>query len=208
MARSKIESGPNYFTTFQIAQALGVSAPTVVNWVNAGLLAATRTPGGHRRIRREDVVAFAREYAYAVPPSFLNGPQDDAPRERGARTGARRVLLVDDDADFAAVAEAYLTRKARFEVSTALNGFDAGLAMARERPDVVVLDLFMPGLDGFDVLRRMRADEQTRGVPVIACSGCDAWEGRARRDAFVAYLRKPTPLDTLAAVIREACERG
>ena len=52
MARKRQENhGPSYFTTFQVAKFLGVSPPTVVNWVNSGLLVAHRTPGGHRRMR-------------------------------------------------------------------------------------------------------------------------------------------------------------
>ena len=73
MARRKSNfSGPTYYTTYQVAKHLGVSLPTVVNWVNSGLLAAHRTPGGHRRIARNDIIAFAREHNYPLSREFLD----------------------------------------------------------------------------------------------------------------------------------------
>ena len=88
MARKK-KSGPTYYTTYQVSQTLGVSLPTVVNWVNSGLLHAHRTPGGHRRIARNDLIAFAREYNYPLSEDFL---------AEGA--GQKKVLIVADERDF------------------------------------------------------------------------------------------------------------
>ncbi len=193
-----------YFTTFQVAKALGVSPPTVVNWINAGLLQAHRTPGGHRRIRREDVVVFAREHAYPLDVEHLGGaPNGDEP---AAETLARRVLVVDDDVDFARMVQDYLSLKAGFEVEIAESGFAAGFAVARFRPSVVLLDIQMPDLDGFEVLRRMRENPETREIPVVACTAYDNpdWEDRARREAFIAFVRKSTRLERLLDILDAA----
>jgi excisionase family DNA binding protein len=200
MPRSKSNAPPCYYTTHQVAHALGVSPPTVVNWVRSGLLVASRTPGGHRRLRREDVVAFARACDYPTPPEW-----SDAPGSRVAEPDLPRIVVVDDDADFAELIQAFLQRRGRVEVHVALDGFEAGLTIARPRPHVVVLDLRMPALDGFEVLRRMQADPETRRVPVIACTGVyDAERDLRGVDGFRACFRKTMPLERLAELVDDA----
>ena len=73
------------FTTFETAKLCQVSPLSIINWVNAGRLPAFRTPGGHRRIRREDLVRFMRESGIPLPEELREG------------TGRPRVLVVDDD---------------------------------------------------------------------------------------------------------------
>jgi excisionase family DNA binding protein len=200
MARKRQESaGPNYYTTFQVAKFLGVSPPTVVNWVNSGLLTAHRTPGGHRRMRSEDVVVFARAYNYPVPASMAQAVAEPQP-------AARRVMIVDDERDFAQTVADYLELKGGFAVEIADSGFAAGLMMARFRPTVVLMDILMPDMDGFEVLRRLRADPETSHVPVIACTAYRdaAVEERARNEGFDGYLEKPLRFDRLLEVVESA----
>lgn len=198
MPRRKSEKGsPTYFTTFQVAKFLGVSPPTVVNWVNSGLLAAHRTPGGHRRLRSEDVVTFARAYNYPVPAQLAEG---------GAGAVARRVLIVDDEPDFAQTVADYLQLKGNFEVELADSGFAAGLTVARFQPTVVLMDILMPDMDGFEVLRMLRQDPANRHTPVIACTAYrdPAVEERARAEGFDGYLEKPIKFDKLLDLVEGA----
>lgn len=202
MARKKSrQTGPVYFTTFQVAKCLGVSPPTVVNWVNGGLLVAHRTPGGHRRIKREDIVAFAREHEYPLAPEILGGggPVPEL-------TGAHKVLVVDDEPDFSSMVREYLERRGGFDVEVADSGFAAGLTIARFRPQVILMDLFMPDMDGFEVLRMLQEDPEMRVIPVIACTAYrdPHVEERVRREAFVGYMEKPLRLDRLVDVITDA----
>lgn len=186
-------SGPTYFTTFQVAKTLGVSAPTVVNWINAGLVVAHKTPGGHRRIAREDLLEFARTHSYPVTPEMLG--------EAATPATSRRVLIVDDDEEFGAMVRDFLRHRGEWEVELAPSGFTAGVAVARFHPSVVLLDLMMPGMDGFEVLRVFKADPDMSRIPVVACS---AWkdpavEERVRREPFAAFVQKPIKLDALLA---------
>ncbi len=198
--RRSISEGPVTYTTFQVARFLGVTPPTVVNWVSGGLLPAYRTPGGHRRIRREDLVAFARERAFPVVPELMDVPLAEPV------VVSRRVLVVDDEADFCNLVRSYLIGRGGWEVEIALSGFAAGLTVARFKPDVVLMDILMPDMDGFQVLRMMRNDSEMRGVPVVACT---AWrdpqvEQRVKREAFHDCVHKPVKLDHLAAVLEAA----
>ncbi|MCB9791833.1 MAG: response regulator [Alphaproteobacteria bacterium] len=199
MAESKRRSAagratPTYFTTYQVSKILGVSLPTVVNWVNSERLNAHRTPGGHRRISRSDLITFAREYNYPLSDEFLS--------ESG---GKRRVLIVDDEQDFADMVKDYLSMKGSFDVEVADSGFAAGYTVARFQPDLILMDIMMPDMDGFEVLRMLRAGRETHHVPVIACTAYrDARiERRILEDDFDGFVQKPLKLDELIRLIRK-----
>lgn len=193
MARRKGKyNGPVYYTTFQVAKYLGVSLPTVVNWVNSGRLSAHRTPGGHRRIARNDIIAFAREHKYPLAQEFI---------DQGGRT---KVLIVDDEQDFADMVKDYLRLKGGFDVQVADSGFQAGLTVARFKPDVILMDLMMPDMDGFEVHQMLMADPATRHIPVIACTayGDPEIDRRIREDGFNALVEKPVKLDQLLQLVK------
>lgn len=202
MARRRAEDhGPLYYTTFQVARFLGVSPPTVVNWINSGLLVAHRTPGGHRRIAREEILAFARAQNYPLKGELA---EEVAPAEK------RRVLVVDDNADFCTMVKDYLEMQGGFDVETADSGFAAGLTVARFRPGVILMDIRMPDMDGFEAVRRLREDPEMRSVPVIACTGLSepSFEQRVQREGFAGYLMKPIKLEHLLAMIEGTLRAG
>jgi len=200
MARKKNEmEGPVYYTTFQVARMLGVSPPTVVNWINSGLVNAYRTPGGHRRITRDELVNFAQQHNYPLTIS-------PAAEEPIAEPLERRVLVVDDEPDFCEVVRDYLTLKGGFEVDVAHSGFSAGLAIARFKPALVVMDILMPDMDGFEVLKMMREDPEMQEIPVIACTAYrdPQIEQRVREESFQGYIEKPLKLERLQEMIEAA----
>ena len=112
------------------------------------------------------------------------------------------VLLVDDYADALEVWELFLSA-AGFTVGTATDGVD-GLAKARQlRPDVIVMDLQMPGLSGAEVAQALRADAATRHIPLIAATGHSRTQlSDARAAGFDSILVKPCDPDDLVAEIR------
>ena len=122
--RKRGEGQTRFYTTHEVARIFGVSPPTVVNWVKAGRMEAVRTPGGHRRIKGSEIAAFAREHQYPVPDGLM------------AAEGLR-VLVVDDERDFADTVREYVSLRTDANVVVACSGFDAGLALERFRPHVV-----------------------------------------------------------------------
>ena len=157
------------FTTFEAAKLCHVSPLSIINWVNAGRLPAFRTPGGHRRIRREDLVRFMRDNGMPLPEELREG------------SGRPRVLVVDDEASIREVLTEHLTtREKPYEVMAAADGFEAGRLVATFKPDVVLLDLRMPGMDGFQVCRTVKADPETSNTVVIAMTGYYTPETEAR----------------------------
>jgi excisionase family DNA binding protein len=187
------------FTTFEAAKLCHVSPLSIINWVNAGRLPAFRTPGGHRRIRREDLVRFMRDNGMPIPDDLREG------------SGRPRVLVVDDVASIREVLTEHLTNRAKpYEVMSASDGFEAGRLVATFRPDVVLLDLRMPGIDGFQVCRTIKADPETSNTVVIAMTGYYTPETEARilECGAMRCIAKPIEPSALGNQIDQLFEQG
>ena len=86
-------------------------------------------------------------------------------------SGKRKVLLVDDDADLLKLMTDVLEEDGRFEVRVASNGFDAGMMVKEYRPDMIVLDVMLPDINGKEVCHRVRADTTLEDVRILCISG-------------------------------------
>jgi len=128
--------GEREFTTEEIAQICGVSRPAVVEWVTRGLLPARLTEGGHRRVARSTLSAFLGKQGYRIPR--------DVARERPL------VFVIDDEPIWRGTVQNYLDGD--FDVVTFAPGVEVFLAMGAQQPDVVILDLHLPGIDALHVL--------------------------------------------------------
>jgi excisionase family DNA binding protein len=169
-------------STFQIAKLLHVDPGSVANWVDQDLLAAHRTPGGHRRVSREDLVQFLREHKMPVPPELDSGPT--------------RILVVDDEpAITQLIARVITAAHPNFEITQAHDGFSAGTLMATLKPDVVVLDLRMPGMDGYEVCSLIKGKEATKHAQVLAMTAYPSPENQQRILACGAKVCMSKPLD-------------
>lgn len=128
--------GEREFTTEEIAQICGVSRPAVVEWVTRGLLPARLTEGGHRRVARSTLAGFLGKQGYRIPR--------DVARERPL------VFVIDDEPIWRGTVQNYLDMD--FEVHTFAPGVEVFLAMGAQQPDVVILDLHLPGIDALHIL--------------------------------------------------------
>ena len=118
--------------------------------------------------------------------------------------GGPSVLLVEDDQDGRQMYAFWLT-EAGFHVDQAHNGLQALERALESVPDIVVTDLNIPGIDGFELTRRLRLDPRTRRVPVVAVTGYAAFAadpGRARRAGCDVVLEKPCTPEELESTIR------
>jgi excisionase family DNA binding protein len=191
--------GGRFLTSAEVAEEIGVSPRTVSNWVRDGHLRAHRTAGGHARVAVEDLRLFLDSRGIRPLPAPAPLPADaDRKAER------TRVLFIDDDENLLEIIKEVLVANG-FEVQTARHGFLAGYLIAHYRPEAVVLDLMMPGLDGFEVLSLLRKRPESRALPVIACTsmrGPDV-EAKARDAGFVSYLKKPLDFRRLVSLLHE-----
>jgi DNA-binding response OmpR family regulator len=86
-------------------------------------------------------------------------------------SGKRKVLLVDDDPDLVEMMSKVLEDDGRFEVRIAGNGFDAGMMVKEYRPDLIVLDVMLPDINGKEVCQRVRSDPNLEDVRILCISG-------------------------------------
>jgi excisionase family DNA binding protein len=189
VAGTRLPRMRSFYTTFEAAHLLGVSLPTVVNWIKARRLKAHRTPGGHRRIAREDLAAFMLRHGMPIPPELA----DAAP--------GRRKVLVIAEAGPAREGTARQLAEAGYAVEQSSPGFAAGAAAARFAPDALVLHAAAP--DGGDVLRAVKADRELSAVPVIAIAHPDWADDLASAGCDAAITRPPADGQLAGAV--EAC---
>jgi excisionase family DNA binding protein len=145
------------FTTGEAAKICKVSQQTIIRCFDNGQLKGFRVPGSRfRRIPREALYKFMKD----------NGIPTDA-----LESGKRKVLLVDDDAELVQLMNKVLEEDGRFEVRIASNGFDAGMMVKEYRPDIIVLDVMLPDINGKEVCHRVRADSTLEDVRILCISG-------------------------------------
>jgi len=179
----------SYLTPNEVAELLMVSPVTVRQWAQKGQLHALTTPGGHRRFTRQEVERFAREYGISLQPSA-----DDK----------LRILVVDDDEQFSGYLVELLTGLSDdVVVETARDGFEAGRKIETFRAHVVLLDLMMAGMNGFEVCRMLKTEPATSATRIIALT---AYPSPENVDLIMAAgaeacLGKPLDTDALLAAI-------
>lgn len=172
----------SFLTTGEVAAHCEVSIKTVNNWIKGGSLRASTTPGRHHRVRLDDFNAFLRAHNL---PLFEESPVPQ-----------RRILVVDDEAEVVQVMVKGLRRTGQYEVATAADGFEAGLQVARFNPELILLDLVMPNLDGFRICRLIKSNPQTRHIKILVLTGYASDENRQKAlecgaDFFMAKPFKP-----------------
>lgn len=171
------------YTTHDIAKFCDVYPSSVVHWINSGKLKSYCTPGGHHRVTRDNLISFLREFNIPLPP------------ELGERRA--RVMVVDDDVELARVIEkAFLRHPAQFTVETCHSGIEALIRMGQTPPDLVVLDVVLPRMDGVQVCRVLKSQPATQSAKIIAVSGkkLPFSEQKLHDVKIDAFYRKPLDL--------------
>lgn len=173
------------FTTGEAAKICKVSQQTIIRCFDSGQLKGFRVPGSRfRRIPRDQLFLFMRD----------NGIPTDA-----LESGKRKVLIVDDDKELVELIVDVLERDGRFETRSVNNGFDAGVMVKEYRPDVLVLDVMLPDINGKQVCERVRADKSLEELRIVCISGMvehdkiDELKAAGAND----FLQKPFEVETL-----------
>ena len=179
------------FTTGEAAKICKVSQQTIIRCFDNGSLKGFRVPGSRfRRIPRELLYSFMKE----------NGIPTDA-----LESGKRKVLIVDDDVELVELMSDAFEADTRFDIKTANNGFDAGMLVKEFRPDIVVLDIMLPDINGKEVCQRVRLDPTMKTVKIICISGMVEQDKIADLRAVGAddFMSKPFEVEKL---VERCCE--
>jgi len=155
---SENEGGRRFFTTSEVAKYCAVTNDGVLKWIKSGKLRAFSTPGGHYRVSAEDFRAFLEKYDIPVDEGFFAGDQRD-----------RSVLVVDDEPNIREIVRRLLNElEPELRIEEACDGYEASIKIGSMQPDLVILDVMMPRVDGISLCRSIRDNPKTRHIKVLA----------------------------------------
>lgn len=184
----------------KVAKRCNVSRTTVYRWIINGHLKAYSLPSGHFRVKPEDLRDFCR--SFQMPEATGDGPA------RAPVGGRINVLIADDHPDVVLllrkVAERFLPEAAIHE---AVNGVDTCIAVGLVRPHIMLLDIMMPGMDGFSVLQELLRRPELTDSKVVVVSAYEPFDrveelGRLNPQ-IVACIRKPVSVEALGRSLQE-----
>lgn len=156
MAKDKVQ-GEKVYSTQQVSEFLSVARKSVSNWIDQGKLRAFKTPGGYKRIPHADLIRFINEYKMPLPPQLVS---------------SRKVLIVDDDDLALKVYKRSLRRLGKtVQVETKNNPLEALIEIGGKKPDLVIVDIVMPNMDGYEFCKRLKEHPETKDIKVVAMTG-------------------------------------
>jgi len=145
-------------TVFKASKYCNVSPKTIINWIESGHIKAYKTVGGHRRIQKLDLEEFMRKQGIPIP--------DEAQMEE-----RKRILVVDDDPIIVETIVQALEEDANdYEVISAADGFEAGLQVSHFKPNLLILDIMMPDIKGYEVCERIKSNPDTKDTKIMVLS--------------------------------------
>ncbi len=191
-----------YFTTGEAAKACGVKLNTIKNWIRNGDLAAIRTPGGHWRIPKSAFMAFMDTFNTPARP-----PAGDTDITN------KRILIIDDDiAAHELIVGALDMQSDSFDVHSAHHGYSGLIEIGRLQPDLILLDIMMPDINGLEIIHRLKAADSplpdARIIAITAASDRRLVVNRIRNAGIEALLFKPLDIDALIGTVRQVLGDG
>ena len=183
-----------YCSTSEAAQRLGLSLGTVQQMVENGQLEGWKTAGGHRRIRVSSIEEFR---ARSMAGNSVNQPRPAA--------NSLQVLVAEDDRILQKLYEhTFSSWGLPLQVRMVSSGIDGLLEIGRTAPDLLITDLRMPGIDGFEMIRRLRADPQLQELDIVVVSGLadDEILENGGLPADVILYSKPVPFRELKGYVQ------
>ena len=175
-------------TVFKASQYCNVSPKTIINWIESGHIKAYKTVGGHRRINIADLEAFMRKQGIPIPEAAQTA--DDK----------IKILVVDDDPIIVeTIVQALEEDEFDYEVISASDGFEAGLQVNHFAPHLLILDIMMPDIKGYEVCQKIKENPETAGTKIIVLSAYldeEKFE-KMKKHGADACFSKPFPLPQL-----------
>jgi len=145
---------PPVLGTTDISRACGVTIQTVQSWIDRGVLQAFRTPGGHRRVKKEDFLSFLEKFQFPLLTEI--------------KSSIPRILIADDEQDLRDTINGIVSKAFPNAVITLCSsGADALIQLGMTRPDLAILDVYMPGLDGLKLLDKIKGFNELKQTRVL-----------------------------------------
>lgn len=176
-------------TSGEVAEMLGIPARTARRYLTTGRIPAKQNPiTGTWKINKEDLATFMRDYG--LDTSTLDEPS--------------RILVVDDDPAILKLISKILQKSGwRMHMETCLDGYDALIKLGNNPPDLVILDVQMPGTDGKQILKVIKQNEHTQSVKILVVTGYPEYIPEMCDMGADDGMTKPFEPDALLAKVRE-----
>ncbi len=174
-------------TVFTASKYCNVSSKTIINWIDAGHIKAYKTVGGHRRIKKSDLESFMETQGIPIP-------KGDSGSSR------KKILVVDDDLIIVeSIVQCLEEDEYDYEVISASDGFEAGLQVNHFKPDLLILDIMMPDIKGYEVCKKIKGNRDTEHIKIIVLSAYLDEEKfqQMKENGADLCLSKPLPLSRL-----------
>jgi len=174
-------------TVVTASKYCNVSPQTIINWIDAGNIKAYKTVGGHRRIKTADLEVFMKKQGIPVP-------------DEGQSDERKRILVVDDDPIIVeTIVQSLEEDEYDYEVISASDGFEAGIQVNHFKPHIVILDIMMPDIKGYEVCKKIKANPATKNTKIIVLSAYLDEERfkEMKKNGADACFSKPFPLPQL-----------
>lgn len=184
------------FTVYQASQYCRASSQTIINWIDAGYIKAYKTPGGHRRINKKDLEAFMEKQGIPIP-------------KEETKDTRKRILVVDDDPIIVeSIVQALEEDEHNYEVISASDGFEAGLQVNHFKPNLLILDIMMPDIKGYEVCKKIKTSDETKDTKIIVLSAYLDEEKfkKMKEHGADACFSKPFPLPQLKTEVARLLE--
>lgn len=150
---SKRTNKTTVYSALEVANICGVVNQTAINWIRSGHLKAFTTPGGQYRVYKDDLISFINERNMRFPEEL--------------NISSLSVLIVDDDKSLNNVLSKYISKKYNnIKIFQAFDGFEAGIMITEHKPNLVFLDLNLPGVDGFSLCEKINSTKNF-GHPIV-----------------------------------------
>ncbi len=183
------EFEPEFYSTREAANKLGLSLGTIQKMVENGILSAWKTAGGHRRVMASSVNGYIHSR-----------------RTKGSVAATRNLalLVVEDDSDLQNLYRLNISDwKLPIDLTVLGDGYAGLLHIAKSRPDIIIMDLNMPRLDGFEMINTLRNDPAYSLMDIIVVTGMpkDEIEQKGNLPQGVTVFNKPVSFETLQGYV-------
>ena len=178
------------YSALEVARLCGVVNQTAINWIKNNHLKAFNTPGGQFRVYPEDLMEFMRSRNIQVPVEVRI-----ACGERVSVSDS--LIIVDDDRGLNSVVAKFISKKLpSLPVYQAFDGFEAGSLMSEKQPSILLLDLNLPGIDGFDLCRKINESERfgKPAIIIITALENEEVEAKVKELGVKSFMKKPLDL--------------
>ncbi|MBN2651202.1 MAG: response regulator [Spirochaetales bacterium] len=185
------------YSALEVANICGVVNQTAINWIKKQHLKAFTTPGGQYRVYADDLYGFLRDRNMKIPDEVL---------ELGENAKQTHILIIDDDRDLSNVLKGIISSSFDSAVVTqAFDGFEAGQLLFEVKPQLIILDINLPGVNGHKLCRKIKNSENLDNPVVISVSGMDnEVEGsKIIKEGADAFFQKPLEYDKFLGKIKE-----